>query len=311
MSKAIVEGMFQVLEWKDDKAYCVCPGQSMHTGKTAKRDFIVALDKVPSAYCFHSSCSAIVEEVNYKLRRALWDGKAVDMPPLSAAEKLKIRDRMEEKRREEKVARDAAKIRDPIFDKFAWPLADVWEDSPVRPGDTPEADWRLLLSLFTPSALVWIGEPTDSGRGQESHFRSVSQWLEAEPQGRFTCPAVFKDGTFARKNENVESRPFLVVESDTLLVDQMCAIFCWMRQFMTLRAILHTGGKSLHAWYDFPDAKDFETLKIALPELGCDEHLFTPSQPVRIPGVKRGDEWQRLFWFSGPSTISTPTKSFS
>ena len=104
--------------------------------------------------------------------------------------------------------------------------------------------------------------------------------------------------TFSRSNDNVLHRRFLVVESDVLSKDQVGAIFGFLRNDvgMPLRAIVDTGGKSLHGWFDFPKRTVFEELQIVLPQLGCDPGLFKPSQPCRLPGVRRGDQYQRLIW---------------
>jgi hypothetical protein len=89
---------------------------------------------------------------------------------------------------------------------------------------------------------------------------------------------------------------FLVVESDSLSKEQMLAVFAWMRQFMHLRAIVDTAGKSLHGWFEYPNPFQLEELRVILPTLGCDPALFRTSQPCRLPGALRDGKFQRLLW---------------
>jgi hypothetical protein len=69
----------------------------------------------------------------------------------------------------------------------------------------------------------------------------------------------------------------------------------WCSQFMRLRAIVDTGRKSLHGWFDAPPPEVEAELKIILPNLGrraeakptLDPALFKLAQPCRLPGAWR------------------------
>ena len=65
---------------------------------------------------------------------------------------------------------------------------------------------------------------------------------------------------------------------------------------MNLVAIVDTAGKSLHAWFTLPKPEELAELRLVLPVLGCDPKLFTPSQPVRLPGAWRNGKPQRLVY---------------
>lgn len=296
----IVAEIFPAVEWVDgERGFMPCPGKHLHSLAGGKKDCQVKLNGAPTIFCFHQSCSTVIEDSNYKMRLALWNESAEGMQPapLTDSERAKIREQMAKKRDEEawrKWGKDNAAR---IINKNQWTPEDAFDESPFALND-PAQDWRILLSLFKPHDVVWIGEPTDSG--QTSHnrnFRKVEEWMESSPCGHFTCPAIFRDDAFSRSNDNVVSRPFLVIESDTLSQTETCSLTKWLRGFLKLRAMLFTGGKSIHSWFDMPSPTLFEKLKITLPEMGCDRALFKPSQPVRIPGVKRGDKWQALIWF--------------
>jgi hypothetical protein len=117
--------------------------------------------------------------------------------------------------------------------------------------------------------------------------------------GNFTCGSAFKPGSFRRCNENLDGQRFLVIESDTLTKDEVGAVFAYLnrRLHFNLHAIIDTGGKSLHGWFDAPCNKVMEDrLKAVLTVFGCDPKLFTYSQPVRLPGAFRDGKLQRLIW---------------
>jgi hypothetical protein len=171
----------------------------------------------------------------------------------------------------------------------------------------PRDDWRLLLKLFEPDDVVWIGRtPQDSANDKQdpewkafcrTRFRTAAEWLkEASAPGLLTCPSVFKVGVHSRSNENVVVRRYLVVESDTLDRNQVSAVFHWIEQFCRLRAIVDTAGKSLHGWFESPDTTALEQLKIILPAVGCDDAMFKVSQPCRLPGGSRDGRIQSLLY---------------
>lgn len=299
MSRHVVEAMFNVLEWKrEDLAFIECPGKHFHTGKNAKRDCRVSLDNAPTIFCLHSSCSSVIEEANYKMRRAIWESNPLPKREFTEEEKNKVKKDLAGKRKDQDLRDWASQNKDRLFEKYSWPIADVFHESPVM-SNSPEEDGKLFLRLYNLNDTLWIGEPTDSGREEKKdHFKPVSEWISQDIDFHFTCPSTFKAGSFSRSNENVLSRPFLVIESDTLTQDETCSLFKWMKGFLVLRAIIFTGGKSMHGWFEFPRLDLFEKLKVCLPELGCDEALFKPSQPVRMPGIKRNDQWQCLYWFN-------------
>lgn len=204
-------------------------------------------------------------------------------------------DDLERRRKNEEaevLKRQAANSLEPILRDFATDPADLWEPSPVRLLGDPSDDWQLLLSLFPPDDVVWIGDMKDTGQPRHStHFQSVKDWLKSKAApGPLIVPSAFRPSTYSRSKVNVIARRFLVVESDTLTKAESCAVFSWCRQFMRLRAVVDTGGKSVHGWFDtLSPAYEAELVRI-LPELGCDRALFNTAQPVRLPGHKRPEK---------------------
>ena len=224
-----------------------------------------------------------------------------------------------ERQRMDALAKKARECRDTLAARHAWPLADVWENSPQRIGcELVESDPRhFLASLFPQSAIVWTGEVTHSGTNHASHWRTCHQWSESpdrEAVGPMVTPATWKDATVSRTAANVLTAPFTVLDFDGYdgsspttpeeiekHLTASLAIIRWMREQMRwqLAAILHTGNKSLHAWFHTPPPEVLASLKPSATSLGMDAGLIgRPEHPCRLPGhlhVKSGKP-SRIIW---------------
>ena len=305
--QALAAHIFGPIEWQNGMTgFCRCPGETRHTKPTHKKDCRVTLDKVPGAYCFHSSCLGELEAANKALRSAAGKASKGRKPECKPTEQTpEERERQRQKLLRERLKARAVGSLAEILREFELGPADFWELSPVRLLDDPANDWRLLLRLFKPGDLVWIGGKFDSCGNdapqskKEScrrHFRTAAEWQkEREAPEQFTCPSVFRPGTHSRCNEAVIQRRFLVIESDVLPKDEMASVINWCRQFMRLRAIVDTGRRSLHGWFDAPPPEVEAELRIILPNLGrgaedqptLDPALFKLAQPCRLPGAWR------------------------
>jgi hypothetical protein len=297
--KAQATDVLGAIEWvSEDTGYIQCPGKHLHTGKNSKKDCWVIVSGAPTIHCFHDSCKMVVDSENMRLRKAM-SGQEFKRREFTTVEIETLKEKNEQKKIEQMLKEFSELRKDDMLKNYSWGTAEAWEESPVRLGDDMENDWRLLLSLFDQEDIVWNGNVINSGQPSDTvYFKSVKDWISSEPKGNFTCPSTFKQGSYSRSNENVLSRKYLVIESDELDQDSVTAVFKWCRKFMTLRAIVYTGGKSLHGWFDFPSALTLETLKSVLPKVGCDAALFKPAQPVRMPGVKRDEKIQSLIYLN-------------
>ena len=84
----------------------------------------------------------------------------------------------------------------------------------------------------------------------------------------------------------------MVVESDKLSKEEMMGVFAELENHHNLapRALVTTGNKSLHAWYDWPEGTDPGDWAALLEGYRCDpKTVKSASQPVRLPGVIRPD----------------------
>lgn len=296
-AKAKAEKLLGAIEWQTDThGECRCPGEAAHTTQTRTRDTTVFIDGIPTIFCWHSSCQLERDRYNRMLREAILDELEPGQP--RQERKLEIR-RDPEADICHRIGIVAKSGMAHYLAEYAWPVADMFEQSPQRADEGQ--DYQMMLSLFSPEEVLWIGQVTDSGKPEnKANFRKVGEWMKLDsPIGQFTSPSVFPAGCTSRSNQNA-TRRYLVVESDTLDKDKVGAVFRLMREMfcMKLHAIVDTGGKSLHGWFENPPKPEWERqLKAFLVPIGCDPATFKPSQPVRIPGAKRDKAMQRLLWF--------------
>lgn len=291
--KQTVEKLLGQVVWISPlEGFVVCPGQSLHTRRAGNQDCKIYLDNVPTITCFHASCTKAIDVANRRLRRELSTSGQMH-PAATAGQGANERQHKAELKRREMVRQRSSNSLDVILKKFPWEVADIQRGSPGAIPTEPRDHWRSVVGLFQPNDVIWIGDVYDSGKPENAgNFRSREDWLSlAVVPGPFTCPSTFKIGSSSRGNEALVQRRFLVVESDTLTKDQVGAVFRWLREEaeLRLRAIVDTGGKSLHGWFDDPNPDEWKDLRLVLPELQCDPKLFTPSQPVRLPGAFRGE----------------------
>jgi hypothetical protein len=290
-----------------------CPGYFLHSTPTKYGDCVVFLNAdtngMPTVFCFHQSCKGEVEEANDELREAVREAMATLGTLVKSRAQLlreyhkrsKARSLWLEKAVQQRHAKEALPK---ILKDFAWSPRQVMDESPVKmTAEQAKQAWRMHVSLFRPTDWIWIGDRHHSGPVHGvGHIRTAERWLMrcSIPSGQLICSCLFSPGSKDRTDEKAYLRPFLVLESDTLSFDESCALFRWCRQFLTLRAIVFSGNKSLHAWFDFP--KTVEAMRqtyAILPALGFDERLIVGrSQPSRLAGAIRDNgRTQHLIWF--------------
>jgi hypothetical protein len=117
--------------------------------------------------------------------------------------------------------------------------------------------------------------------------------------GHLICPAHFAAGSFRRSKANVESRLFLIVESDNLSLSAQATLLMHLGKSLTLRAIVYSGSHSLHGWFASPAGWSDAQRKIFRARLRgyqCDPGGVEASQPCRLPGITRPEtgRWQEL-----------------
>ncbi|MEA3207676.1 MAG: primase [Chthoniobacter sp.] len=208
-----------------------------------------------------------------------------------------------------------------IIDKFPWSSAAMRETSLPIPS-VPIEEARAILRMFHADDIVWCGrfshsigsddlvkakadKPEWFGEVQRC-FRPASEWLkESAMPGPRICPCAMKAGAMARSDGSVRARRFMVIEHDRLELAGQAAVLRWLMEAggLKLRAVVFTGSKSLHGWFECPVAAELDEVKTVLsgvegmaprkagesqvranPGLGYDPQSFIPSQPFRLPG---------------------------
>jgi hypothetical protein len=180
--------------------------------------------------------------------------------------------------------------------------ADIVRASPVPVPDDPKEQQRLVLSmLYAPDEHLFIGDKFGAD------VLPAEAWLEKLDAGSRPGPHIIpnplsgeesltKDGKTSRRCDAcVASFRFAVVEFDNLPVHDQLAF--WSAVRLPVAALIHSGGKSLHAWLrvDASDRaaweRDVEAELFAgrLIPLGVDASCRNESRLSRMPGSIRGD----------------------
>jgi len=166
-------------------------------------------------------------------------------------------------------------------------LREPRREPPTPPKRRLQEQRRLFLTtLFEPDDVLWIGDL------HYKRFLPLACWLKMRKiPGRFVCPSTFKLDSRSRCNSNVTRRKYLVVESDKLKPNEVTLVFKELEHHhrLRLRALVSSGGKSIHSWFDWPKGADPKDLKALVEGYECDPKTLTPSQPVRCPGALRPD----------------------
>ena len=283
------------------RGFVACPGEHRHTHETRPGHCLVyPNDGRPRLYCTHQSCNAEIDAANKQLF-------ALHSKPMASESYAERRERVKreaaEKQAQATVALRLKHALPDIVREHSWPHAEIAAHTPT---DLPSEDhWKLLLvALFRDEDVIWCGrDEKDSGPGHEDRFRPVAEWMsERTCPGPLVCPHPFRPGSCSRSNDNVVEPRYLIVESDHLSKDEIGAIFRWIEAKIGLRlkAVVDTGSRSLHGWFEYPPPALLDDLKLILPLLGCDGKMFTLSQPCRLPShanPKTGN-MQRLLYYT-------------
>ena len=107
------------------------------------------------------------------------------------------------------------------------------------------------------------------------------------------------DGT-GRRNNNVTSYRYALVESDTQDIDTQYAILQDLK--LPIRVLVHSGGKSLHAivhigavdYKQYQERVDYLYTVCRKHGLDVDTQDKNPSRLSRLPGFKRGEKMQYI-----------------
>ncbi len=185
-------------------------------------------------------------------------------------------------------------------------LADLWESSPVRMDDSAPGTEAIIDALFPGNPLLCCGAgKTAAVTNTRESFRGRLADLQlVVPSPMSAMTGLSQDGRQSQRClDNTGPRRYLVVECDEGTVDEQAAIIAHLSDFAPLVLAVHSGGKSLHAWFkahaDEQVSRRFFTHAV---RLGGDPATWCRCQFVRMPGGVRDNGAKQLVWFFNPSS---------
>ncbi|MEJ6578437.1 MAG: hypothetical protein QNL68_01430 [Akkermansiaceae bacterium] len=181
--------------------------------------------------------------------------------------------------------------------------ADYFHDSPLQLKPSHDAQARQMIEwLFDPDDLLWMGDIRDSNRPvHRSNFRPAKEWLHVSQLHPRLSAGTYREGSFSRSQANLVTSPYLIIESDDLIghkpttaqereenqkLNAALMRFLVDHFHLELRALIDTGGKSLHGWFSHPSQETTRALSKLLDGLAIDKSVFNQSSslPLRAPG---------------------------
>jgi hypothetical protein len=183
--------------------------------------------------------------------------------------------------------------------------------------ESPKEHFRIFSHLWQPNELAWVGHRYDHQEAFKAHLFNLSQdweraWACVESQGLdHTSGLTWDPSASARSPKKFgRKRKFLVVEHDGIGIAQQVGLIAGLMQSkrfsLDLLAIIRTGGKGLHAWFDGSqiNAMKFDLLRDFLKAVGGDSPVLSWSS-TRTPGAVRqptekdsGGAMQQFCWIS-------------
>lgn len=190
-----------------------------------------------------------------------------------------------------------------------WTLADLHNSSPW-PHPEQEPPGRVLMMLHREiwAPLLWAPEPW---------LHTVCPIYQVENPEEVECVSanrVIGDGTHCPREDgrpspsseaNYGPRSYLISEFDSGTSDEQAALIEYLRRgdYFPLRAVVHSGGKSLHAWWDVQGASEKDALDLLRLSvgLGSDPSYRRKSQRTRTPNAKRSNGKNQTLYYLEPA----------
>ena len=232
------------------------------------------------------------------------EGTPANPSPGGKARPYAYLDAAREKIEKDRISAAIASKRNTFLSPYISPEwhANLWHSSEIiLPPCHREQAGLFIRHLFAPEDTLWMGDEYDSGKHHHTaNFRLREEWItETELPPRIAA-GTFLPGSISRSGESLATTPFIVIESDDLIgrkptTDaereenrmQCAALLTFMqdRFKLTLRAVIDTGGKSLHGYFDRPSPAALEALEEIAEALAIDAQVITRAHnPLRLPG---------------------------
>lgn len=321
-----------------------CRFEQYHSKPGGGRDVRVCLtndgDRLPTFFCFHTSCSEYWRPLNRELRRRIWfaeHGRKADRGSAWDGGERMPREPQAEAPRPRPYDEGALRklLRPGLAPDRDWLAA----RSPVKPGGI--SSMSFLEYLYRPGERVLIFDQFASqgqfiywvGKGAFRLGRRPDVRAVASPGGLpsggpegiwFLCQPISgrwyanprnprEDGTLSmsrRSMEAVTSWRYLVLESDQAPEPLWLNFLALLP--MPIAAIYTSGGKSIHALIrvDAESKTQWDGIKRTLvgmlSTLGGDPGALSAVRLTRLPGCLRGSRRQELLYLNPEARAGGP-----
>jgi len=280
----------QLLASRGSPIDIMCPFRDLHSPPRNNRpECRLWFETHPHLHCFHVHCYEELQELNTYLRLLITG--TTEFPDIPGSARIPG---------DYAYARTIEKRLPKILQKFR-PIS--WPPNPIEM-DVPT--FLKRLGVFKKADHIWIGNVRDSGQPRFSvHFRTLTEWTKAPPprSWAYTCGAAFIPGSFARTDANVAAFRLLILESDALGGVDTVAVVRWIEEEfdLPLLAVVHSGNRSLHCYFQHPGAEWLAIYKPTLTAIGfCPSCLRSSTQPRRLANQIRMENQavQHLLWIN-------------
>ena len=168
---------------------------------------------------------------------------------------------------------------------------DLWESSLIRLESV--SPFEIIQMLYSADELVCCGK--------KSNFdtKMTGEWQCEKNDFTHICPnpnrvthGINTNGELsAHCRDATGRRRYIVVESDSdLTFDEKASVivFLQVNTEAKLKMVVHSAGKSLHAWFKASDCeyKNWQFINFACL-LGADNRMWLPEQFARLPNAQR------------------------
>lgn len=210
-------------------------------------------------------------------------------------------------------------------------LYELWESSPCRFDDDQAHTEEIIDYLFPSNPLLCVGQTTRSfatrrrktWRGHLSRLQFIvpapmlsvyglttegklSQHAKAAVAARIYQITEFDICPYAK--DGVTLTPWAAIirawaELGITVADGCAALIDVLHRILPLVLVVHSGGKSLHAWFRAAGLSE-EAIKTFMREavsLAADPKTFLPHQFVRLPGGTRDNGKRQVVYYFDPS----------
>lgn len=179
--------------------------------------------------------------------------------------------------------------------------ADLWHSSEIRLDDPGTEPHEFITALFKPEDSLWMGDRFDTGKPKHAaNFKTCREWLKLDVLPPRIAAGTFHPGSISRGRDSVKTSSFIILECDDIIgheprtpeekernksLSHALNLYAQDKLGLTLRAVIDTSNKSLHAWYDRPPEPAMNALRKMAAGLRIDQCILEncPYSPLRMP----------------------------